>query len=345
MVMVELKGLHVVKAKGRVYYYAWRGGPPIKGAEPGTPEFQAAYNEAIANHKIPDRKRFLSVIVRYRASKAYLDLAESTRRNWGPWLDRIADHFGSLRTAQFDRTDIIRPLIRKWRGKYADTPRTADYGMQVLSRVLAHAVDPLGELGSNPCEGIKQLYAASRAEIIWTEDDIAHLKKTCSTEIGHAVDLAAHTGLRAGDLVRLSWSHVGEDAIVITTGKSRHRREAVIPLYAELREVLARIPRRSPVILTSSKKRPWAKDGLSSSFGEAKGEAWPDGDDLHFHDLRGTAATKFYLAGLSEREIAEMMAWDEDYVSRIIRRYVSRSAAIRERIRKLDEARKERQNP
>ncbi|MES0058367.1 tyrosine-type recombinase/integrase [Mesorhizobium sp. M0041] len=126
--------------------------------------------------------------------------------------------------------------------------------------------------------------------------------------------------------------------------KSRHKREAAIPLYAELREVLARIPRRSPVILTSSRKRPWVKDGLSSSFAEAKHQAWPDGDDLHFHDLRGTAATKFYLAGLSEREIAEMMAWDEDYVSRIIRRYVSRTAAIRERIRKLDDARKARQN-
>ncbi|MET3593277.1 integrase [Mesorhizobium shonense] len=203
----------------------------------------------------------------------------------------------------------------------------------------AYAVDPLGELGANPCEDIKQLYAGSRAEIIWTDADIAYLKKTCSAEIGHAVDLAAHTGLRAGDLVRLSWSHIGEDAIVITTGKSRHRREAVIPLYAELREVLARIPRRSPVILTSTKKRPWTKDGLSSSFAEAKHEAWPDGDNLHFHDLRGTAATKFYLDGLPEREIAELMAWDEDHVSRIIRRYVSRSAAIRERIRKLDDAR------
>lgn len=85
-----------------------------------------------------------------------------------------------------------------------------------------------------------------------------------------AVRSLRNHALRAGDLVRLSWSHVTDDAIVITTGKSRHRREAVIPLYAELREVLARIPRRSPVILTSSKKRPWAKDGLSSSFAEAK---------------------------------------------------------------------------
>jgi len=141
-------------------------------------------------------------------------------------------------------------------------------------------------------------------------------------------------------LIKLSWSHVGDDAIIVTTAKSRHRREAIVPHYQELRDVLARISRRSPVILTSSKGRPWAKDGLSSSFDKAKAVAWPAGDNLHFHDLRGTAATKFYLAGLDEREIAEIMAWEEDHVSRIIRRYVGRQVAIKERIRKLDAARR-----
>lgn len=341
MVAIELK-LYKVTAKGKTYYYAWRGGPPVKG-EPGTPEFMAAYQDAVRNHRIPDRKKFASVIVRYKGSADYLDLAESTRRNWGPWLDRIQDYFGKLRTAQFDRHDKIRPIIRRWRGQYTGTPRTADYGMQVLSRVLAYAVDPLGELGANPCEGIKQLYKGSRADIIWSDDDIAHLKKTCSAEIGYAVDLAAHTGLRAGDLVKLCWSHVGEHAIVMKTGKSGGRREAIVPLYDELRQLLARIPRRSTTILTSSRKRPWAKDGLSSSFAEAKREAWPEGDDLHFHDLRGTAATKYYLAGFSEREIAEMFAWDEENVSRIIRRYVGRTAALKDKIRRLDEARKQRE--
>lgn len=339
MVTVELKGLHTVKVKGRIYYYAWRGGPAIKG-EPGTPEFMASYNEAVANRGAGDKKRFKSVIIRYRASKDYQDLAASTRRNWGPWLDRIADHFGELRIAQFNRPEKIRPVIRKWRGKFEETPRAADYGMQVLSRVLSYTVDPLGLIDANPCEGIKQIYKGSRAEIVWTDADIAHLKKFCSVEVGHAVDLAAHTGLRASDLVRLSWSHVGEDAIVVTTGKSRHRREAIIPLYQELRDLLARIPRRSPVILTNSKGRPWVKDGLGSSFVQSKKEAWPDGENLNFHDLRGTAATKFYNAGLTEREIAEVMAWEEESVSRIIRRYVSRGAAIKERIRKINEARK-----
>jgi integrase len=335
MVMVELKGLHIVKAKGRTYYYAWRGGPAVKG-EPGTPAFQAAYNEAVANHRAPDQKKFKSAVYLYKASQDYQKLADSTRRNWSRWLDRINDHFGDLSIAQFDRPEKIRPLIIKWRAKWADKPRTADYGMQVLSRVLAYCVDPLGKVASNPCEGIRQVYSGSRAEIIWTDADIAHLKKTCSPEIAHAVDLAAHTGLRLGDLLRLSWSHVGEDAIVVKTSKTKS--EAIIPLYDALRDVLARIPRRSPVILTNSKNRPWS--GFGASYTKAKTKAWPGGIDLHFHDLRGTAATKFYLGGMSEREIGEIMGWEEESVRKIIRRYVDRQAAIKDRIRKLNEARK-----
>jgi hypothetical protein len=34
----------------------------------------------------------------------------------------------------------------------------------------------------------------------------------------------------------------------------------------------------------------------------------PSGRDLHFNDLSGTAATKFYIAGFTMREIAETLA-------------------------------------
>ena len=217
-------------------------------------------------------------------------------------------------------------------------PRTADYGLQVLSRVLSYAVDPLGKIAGNPCEGIKHLYNNDRSEIIWTDLDIAHIRKTCSAEIANAVGLAGHSGLRLSDLVRLSWSHVGADAIVLTTGKSKHRREAIIPLYDALRDVLERIPKRATTILTSSHRRPWTADGFGSSFNKAKNDAGMAERDLHFNDLRGTAATKFYVAGFSMREIAETLAWEEESVEKIIRRYVGRSAAIKARIEKLREA-------
>jgi hypothetical protein len=76
----------------------------------------------------------------------------------GPLARPDSDYFGDLRVAQFDRPEKIRPVIRRWRNQWADKPRTADYAMQVLSRVLSHAVDQLGGIASNPCEGIKQLY-------------------------------------------------------------------------------------------------------------------------------------------------------------------------------------------
>jgi integrase len=226
-------------------------------------------------------------------------------------------------------------VIRRWRNQWADTPRTADYSLQVLSRVAAHAVE-LGKIAGNPCEGIKHLYDNDRSEIIWTDSDVAHIKKTCPAEIANAVDLAGHTGLRLSDLVHLSWSHVGDKAIVLTTGKSKHRREAFIPLYGALRDVLARIPKRATTILTSSRRRPWTADGFGSSFNKAKIDASMSKRDLHFNDRRGTAATKFYIAGLTMREIAEMLAWEEESVEKIIRRYVGRSAAIKAMIKKLE---------
>lgn len=49
---VRLKGLNAVRKKladgtSATYYYAWKGGPRLKG-EPGTPEFLASYHEAIS---------------------------------------------------------------------------------------------------------------------------------------------------------------------------------------------------------------------------------------------------------------------------------------------------------
>jgi integrase len=292
-----------------------------------------SYNEAIESRRTPDPGRFRALVVAYKAND-FKTLSPSTQQHWTPWLDRIADYFGDLRIAQFERPEKIRPAILRWRKQWADKPRTADYALQVLSRVLSYAVDE-GRIAGNPCEGIKRIYSGDRSEVIWTDADIAQLERTCSPEIAHAVDLAGHTGLRQGDLLRLSWSHIGEDAITISTGKSKHRREAIIPLYDELRDVLARIPKRSTVILTNSRGRPWK--GFATRFTAAKKAAGLP--DLHFHDLRGTAATRFYIAGLSIRTIGEILGWSEDNVERIIRRYVARGAATRAAIRQLNEAR------
>lgn len=50
---VVLKGVDTARSRlangtVRVYRYAWRGGPRLEG-EPGSPEFVASYNKAVAD--------------------------------------------------------------------------------------------------------------------------------------------------------------------------------------------------------------------------------------------------------------------------------------------------------
>ena len=80
-------------------------------------------------------------------------------------------------------------------------------------------------------------------------------------------------------------------------------------------------------------------NGLGTAFNRAKIGAGINDANLHFHDLRGTATTKFYTAGLSEHVIAEIMGWEEEHVAKIIRRYVNRSAATTAIIKQLNERR------
>lgn len=332
MVMVPFKGLHVVKMRGRTYYYAWRGGPRIE-AEFGSPEFHAAWQDAHHPLRDADRSRFGTWVGLYETSDEFKELAMSTKHQWTPWFPKIKAHFGNLSVRQFDRP-TIRVDIKRWRDQWKKTPRTADYGKQVLSRILSYCVAE-GKLAANMCEGIPNLYECDRSDIIWTKDDIERLCASASPEIGHACRLAALTGLRQGDCLKLAWGHIGAKAIELRTGKSRGRRSARVPLYGALRAVLAAIPKRSTRVLTNTEGHPW-KSGFTSSWNKAMIAAEMEESGLHFHDLRGTAATNFYAAGFSPTSIADILGWSEKKVDRLIDRYVKKDALLDAEIRRLD---------
>ena len=340
----DLTGLHVVTARGKTYVYAWRGGPRLT-AERGSDEFLEQLLEARRGARSGERGKLSGLCADYRARPWWANagetgcIAKSTKRNWSRWLDEIQDHFGKLSIGAFDRPKIVK-AIRVWRDKYRATPRAADMALQVLSHLLSFAAEE-GQLTSNPCARVPHLYRVDRSEIIWTDDDLAGLKKVASGEIWRAAQLAALTGLRQADLLKLAWGHVGEMAIEIPTGKSGGRKTTLIPLYAELQAALAAIPKRGPIVLTNTDGRPW-KSGFGSSWNKAIAKA--DIEGKHFHDLRGTAATRLYVAlrrgdvsdRQAKREIAEIMTWSEAQVERLIDRYVNRDELLKDRIRRLD---------
>lgn len=337
MAMIELKHAFKVTAKGKVYWYAWRGkGAPRLTGAPGSPEFIRSYEEAHRERRGGDKARLSGLCAMFRASDAWNNrgpkpISPKTRASWSTWLDRIQDEFGELRIEQFDRAAIV-PRIIKWRDRYAATPRAADMGIQVFSRLLAFGKAE-GKLLNNVCHGIEGIYRNDRSELIWTADDLAALAKHAAAELMQAAELAALTGLRQGDLLRLSWSHIQENSIEIPTNKSGQRKTAIVPLYGELRAYLAGLKKRATTVLVNTDGKPW-KTGFGSSWGRAVRKAGLS--HLHFHDLRGTAATRFWLGGLKVRAIAQIMAWSEEDVEALLNRYVRKNDILRDMIRKLD---------
>jgi integrase len=303
-VRVVLKGIHKVKmrlASGEVktYFYAWRGGPQIKG-KPGTPDFVREYHEAHASLRKPQAGTFVTIIAQYKAAREFTGLAASTRRAYLAYLKLIEDEFSDLPLAALgDRR--LRGDFKNWRDRFANTPRKADFAWTVLARVLSFAKDR-GIISVNPCERGGRLYVADRRDKIWTEQDIAAVLAVAPEELQFALILALWTGQRQGDLLRLPWS--AYESPYIRLRQSKGRRRVAMPAGAPLKELLDSATRRGPLILTNTRGQAWTSDGFRSSWGKACDRAGVFG--LTFHDLRGTAVVRLAIAGASVPQIASV---------------------------------------
>lgn len=348
-------GLHIVTkrkpGKSLVHYvYAWRGGPCIHRCEGPKPKLSAELTdkaaEARQKDRIADDGTLASLITAYQASPDWQRLAKSTKSDWGRWLDRIEGEFGTCSLRMFG-SRTMRGEVLDWRDTFAGTPRAADIGIQAFSRLLSWGVDR-GRLTTHILTGVNQLYDADRSDVIWEARHFDAFEPHASVEVLEAVDLAACTGLRRGDLVKLPWTAIGEHAIVWKTGKSRGRALVTIPLLPETKAVLARIKVRHAAematrvpskrkelpatVLSSSYWRPWTPTGLGSRFNDAKSVSKID---VNLHDLRGTFATRCMIAGLTDQEIADILGWNTKDVAAIRVKYVDQArvvVAIGERI-------------
>jgi integrase len=75
-----------------------------------------------------------------------------------------------------------------------------------------------------------------------------------------------------------------------------------VPLVAELRALVNRLPKTATTILTSKRGRPWTQDGYRTMFNRAKRKAGIKGKT--FYDARGTFVTRAAARGLTPQELA-----------------------------------------
>jgi integrase len=297
-----------------------------------TPEAVRLYTEATLDRSKPRPDVFGSLLTAYLGSPEYLRLAASTKRQWRLWADRAREEFGGAKLHAFS-DPRMRGDIMAWRDRWAASPRSADYAMQVLSRVLSWGLER-GWITTNPAAGVSTLYRADRSEVVWTDEEIEAVAAEMLPHAARAFRLAALTGIPRGDLVALQWADVGETFIGGRRGKTKVER--VIPIFDETRALLSEFPRKGVTVVTNAHGKPYTPRGFANAVETAR-EAAGVATGKTLHDLRGTAATKLMRAGFDDREIDEIMSWEPGKSARIRRRYISRKAIVEaavERMRK-----------
>ena len=341
---IRLKGINSVTKRcadgtRRTYFYAWKGGPPLRG-EPGTPEFVASYNEAAAKKIAPPSGVLLALLFRFQESAEFqFGISPRTRRDYIKQIKRIERAFGDFPIKAMD-DPRARSVFLEWRDKLAQTSlRQADYAYGTLARVLSWAHNR-GLIAKNPCAKGGKLYHGTRVHKIWDDEDVARFQRTAPSHLRLAMLLAINTGQRQGDLLRLPWS--AYDGATIKLRQRKTGAYVPIPVADPLKDALDAAPKKSPIILTNSDDKPWSESGFQGAWGKATMRAGIRG--LTFHDLRGTAVVTLARAGCNEIEIFSITGHKPGDVQAILTtHYLPRDAEVAENaIAKLNRYRSQR---
>jgi integrase len=319
---IDLKGVHKVSAKGRVYWYAWRGGPRLVG-EAGSPEFVNSYLAAHTNQKTRHRSKFKLLIGDYQQSARFARLRDSTKVEYLDLLRIIEDQWAELPIEALD--------ARKFRKRYKDwlsdlserRGRCRAQAVYSTFRQVWRCAFENGDVRFEPLR-LSRLYTSDRSDIIWADHNVAAFRKVAYPELVWALQLALETAQRQGDLLRMTWHQWDGHRLDLT--QKKYSQPVIIPATTRLRQLMSEIPRRSPVILTNTFKHPWKPNSFRKAFGRVKQEAGLE--RLHFHDARGTAATRLAEAGCTVPEIAAITGWSVAYAAQMLDKYLKRTPEL-----------------
>ncbi|VDC49735.1 tyrosine-type recombinase/integrase [Brevundimonas mediterranea] len=352
-VRARLVGLHKATKRlsgGRVaiYAYAFRGGDLIARAEGGSLDaanraMELELGRPATLDKIDKARRQVrqsesrayirGLISAFKASPEWAKLGKSSKVAYAYYLADFDAEFGDWKVSIFERAETKIDLI-DWRDEWAETPRAADYALQSVGRLFKWARGR-GLSNARPTDDVERLHSADRSDIIWTQADIDAVLRASSQEVGWSFRLAAETGLRLGDIVRLPWSAIGAEGTVWKT--SKRGRQALIPHTPAMRALIQEVPRLGPVFLSNTRGKPWTVDGLKSMVRAAKREAGIKG--LHFHDFRGTAVTRTYLVLPDPDALARIFGWDRQSVDALLAKYVSGDAVALDLLSRMNQKR------
>lgn len=314
--IVRVKGVKRVRAKGRIYYYDRQSGRRIT-APYGTPEFFLELEQIRGTSTRAATPGTLGgLIVAYRASPEFAGLAPRTRSDY----QKVFDYLATIEDIPLIQIDEAAVLTFRDRAFQQKKRRFANYVVQVFRLVFAwgkpRGLAPrlLGELSL-----IRKPRGAAKANRAWAPEECAAVLAAATGGIKVGIALGMYGALREGDVIRFPWSGYDGTAIQWTQGKTGD--DVWLPAHRELRTILdeAAQNRRAVTVVTNQSGASYTGNGFRALFFrlirklEVQGKV---GAGLTFHGLRHTAGKMLDEAGCDTRTIAAVLGQRSEAMAR-----------------------------
>lgn len=179
-------------------------------------------------------------------SKRYMIYAE-TDRSESFKTDRAA--VSSFHAPIMDVSDLTAEMIETWKTELKSKnkkPHTINRYLGTLKNMAAKALE-WGYLTSNPLEGVKGLPIPETLKYAYSKAEIALLRKSSNSFLQTVlIETVFRTGMRRGELRRLTWEDVDfvRRWILVRAGKSKKIR--FVPLHPKLKSLLLDWKKKNP---------------------------------------------------------------------------------------------------
>jgi integrase len=286
------------------YYVRQRGAKqvPLPGL-PYSPEFMAAYSEALAGPRAiePGAARskpgtVAAAVAGYFGSATFAAAAKATRGSRRSILEHFRTEHGDKGIATLARAHVERMISAR-----ADAPASARNFLAALRGLMQYAV-MTGLRGDDPTVGVRAPRYKPKGYPTWTEDDIAAFESRHpkGTKARLALALLLYTAQRRADVVRMGRQHVRDG--LLTVHQSKTGATLQIPLHPELQAVLAATPAENMTFLVGRDGKPYSAEAFGLWFkARCRVAGLPH---LSAHGLRKAACRRLAELGCSAHVIA-----------------------------------------
>ncbi len=220
-------------------------------------------------------------------------------------LDRqLLPAFGSK---PLDRITTAR--IGRWFDAFSRTaPGNANHALDLLRQIINFAV-ARSHVETNTARAVKRNRRPVLTRFL-SREEISRLHRVLDRQTRHSrreqadiIRLLLLTGCRRSEILRLRWSEVDRDRLVLADGKTGPR---IVPLNTPARRILERRPRGGSPFVFPSPSDPTRPRSRNLGFWyRARREACIE--DVRLHDLRHTHASHAVMNGVPVPVVSRLL--------------------------------------